>query len=255
MQRIPRPWPDESKLPDYHYLGVFDSPTGADRSHDDWQPRHNMKKKFQDGTLKLDNEDSICSFSRQFIVDKDFVKEYLQHLVELKLMRSLRTLDRHQKRRDKQTKLFDDYDWEGLIRSGQLSKLSISELEKYLNKFSLSLKGKKADKVRKITTHVFHERRDDIAPDITDKPNKDAAYDGSDVDEESDSDDDIILANHESETDSEEDESVNEQQGTDSNQSHSQTEPVPVGTSLSAHTRSGRAIAISQSRYKDSFFF
>ena len=158
------------------------------------------------------------------------------------------------KRREKQTKLFDDYDWEGLIRSGQLNKFLISELDKYLNKFSLSLKGKKAGKVRRITAHVFHERSNDIAPDVTDKPSEDAAYDSSDVDEESDSDDDIILANHESETDSE-DECVNEQQGTDSNQSHSQTEPVPIVTSLPAQTISGRAIAISQSRYKDCFFF
>ena len=59
MQSIPRPCPDESKLPDYHYRGVFDSPTSADRSPDDWQPRHNIKKKFEDGTLKLDDEDSI----------------------------------------------------------------------------------------------------------------------------------------------------------------------------------------------------
>ena len=102
---------------------------------------------------------------------------------------------------------------------------------------------------------MFHERSDDIPFDITDKPNEDEAYDSNGVDEESDSDDDIILANHESETDSEEDECVNEQQGTDSNQSHSQTDPVPIATSLPAQTRSGRAIAISQSRYKDRFFF
>ena len=49
MSHIPRPWPDESKLTNYQYKGVFQSPNGKDadsRPTDDWQPRHNIKQMF-----------------------------------------------------------------------------------------------------------------------------------------------------------------------------------------------------------------
>ena len=160
MQRIPRPLPDESRLSNFHYLSVFDTPAGANHPPDDWQPLHNIKKQFEDGTLKLDDKEPISTFSRHFIVGKELAKEYLQHLVELQQMRNLRNLDRHQKRTKKQNKTFDDYDWELLVRNGQLQKLLLSELDKYLNKFNLSLKGKKADKVRKfLLMHVIRRRK------------------------------------------------------------------------------------------------
>ena len=60
MSRIARPVADATKLPDYHYKDVFEccgSEVEDSRSPDDWQPRHNIKKMFDDGTLKLDNEE------------------------------------------------------------------------------------------------------------------------------------------------------------------------------------------------------
>ena len=255
MQRIPRPLPDESRLPNFHYLSVFDTPAGANRPPDEWQPRHNIKKQFEDGTLKLDNKESISTFSRHFIVDKELVREYLQHLVELQQMRNLRKLDRHQKRTEKQNKTFDDYDWELLAQNGQLQKLLSSELDKYLNKFNLSLKGKNADKVRRITAHVCYQKKEDIVSVVNNDSNEDDT--SSDFDEESDSDDDIILANHESDSSSEEDDDEYERRKleADSNQSQSQEGPVPVVTRLPAQTRSGRAIAVPQLRYRDCHFF
>ena len=227
-----------------HYLSVFDTSAGANRPPDDWQPRHNIKKQFEDETLKL-----------QFIVDKELVREYLQHLVELQQMRNLRKLDRHQKRTEKQNKTFDDYDWELLVRNGQLQKLLLSELDKYLNKFNLSLKEKKADKVRRITAHVCYQKKEDIVSVVNNDSNEDNT--SSDFDEESDSDDDIILANHESGSSSEEDDDEYERRKleADSNQSQSQEGPVPVLTRLPAQTRSGRAIAVPQLRYRDCYFF
>ena len=58
MDRIPQPWPDETKLPYFHYKDLFGSPSDTDVCHcpsDDWLPRHNIKKCFDDGTLKLDD--------------------------------------------------------------------------------------------------------------------------------------------------------------------------------------------------------
>lgn len=85
MNRIPPPRPDETKLPDYHYKDVFESSSGTDACHhppDDWQPRHNIKKCFDDGTL-LGDDDAISSFSTIFIVEKELIKDHLQHLTTL----------------------------------------------------------------------------------------------------------------------------------------------------------------------------
>ena len=75
--------------------------------------------------------------------------------------------------------------------------------------------------------------------------------------EESNSDDDIILANHKSDSSSEEDDDEYERRKleADSNQSQSQEGPVPIVTRLPAQTRSGRAIAVPQLRYRDCYFF
>jgi len=76
---------DETKLPHYHYKDVFESPSDTDvchRSPDNCpdQPRHNIKKCFDDGTLKLDDNDAISSFSTEFNVQKKLIKDHLQHL-------------------------------------------------------------------------------------------------------------------------------------------------------------------------------
>ena len=86
MNRIPPPRPDERKLPHYHCKDVFESPSGTNACHhppDDWQPRHNIKKCFDDGTL-LGDDDAISSFSTIFIVEKEIIKDHLQHLTTLK---------------------------------------------------------------------------------------------------------------------------------------------------------------------------
>ena len=50
-----RPYPDHSKLPSYQHKAYSDTPTainGQARLVDDYQPRVNMRKEFEDGTLK-----------------------------------------------------------------------------------------------------------------------------------------------------------------------------------------------------------
>ena len=51
----PRPYPNHSKLPSYQYKAYRDTPTainGQARLVDDYQPRVNMRKEFEDSTLK-----------------------------------------------------------------------------------------------------------------------------------------------------------------------------------------------------------
>ncbi|CAB4031551.1 Transient receptor potential cation channel subfamily A member 1 [Paramuricea clavata] len=55
MTRIPRPIPDYSKLTDYSYKSVCDTSVldsdGKEREPDDWQPRHNIRKQYEQKNL------------------------------------------------------------------------------------------------------------------------------------------------------------------------------------------------------------
>lgn len=180
MNRIPPPRPDETKLPHYHYKDVFESPSGTNACHhppDDWQPRHNIKKCFDDGTL-LGDDDAISSFSTIFIVEKELIKDHLQHLTTLERKKNMRTKDRLKKRKQRQQKCFEDYDWNTLCRTGKVQQY-IQELEKYLSHSNPPLKGKKYDKVRRVTphalirmgegyTHVSLQRHEVLQDDISD---------------------------------------------------------------------------------------
>ena len=83
MTRIPRPASDTTELPDDHHKYVFEfwGVNGdVSPSPDDYQPRRNIKKLFDDGTLKLDKEEAILSFCNKFIMEKELVKDHLLHL-------------------------------------------------------------------------------------------------------------------------------------------------------------------------------
>ena len=47
----PRPYPDYSKLPDFHYLPSRETPTSG-RKPGDYQPRAQIKQMFQEGKVK-----------------------------------------------------------------------------------------------------------------------------------------------------------------------------------------------------------
>ena len=151
MHRIPRPWPNEVQKPNFHYKDVFESPVIAGdvvRPPDDWQPRHNIKQKFENWTLTLNDDEAISLFSNTFVVEKELIEVYLQHLTNLERMKSIRTNDRQKKQQQRHQKGFHEYDWDILCRTGGLQHLLLHEIEKYLNHFNLSVQGKKSDKVR-----------------------------------------------------------------------------------------------------------
>jgi len=51
------------------------------------------------------------------------------------------------------SKSFDEYDWVPLIDSGEINRLQVLELNKYLRHYGLGLGGRKEEKLRKITAH------------------------------------------------------------------------------------------------------
>ncbi len=78
MERISRPWPDYTKLPDFHYKPFSETPStdelGNLRRPDDFQPRANLKAMFEEDSISLDDADSIERFSKKFIVAENLTQ-------------------------------------------------------------------------------------------------------------------------------------------------------------------------------------
>ncbi|EDO46041.1 predicted protein [Nematostella vectensis] len=129
MTRIPRPFPSADDLPEFHYKNVHSTPLtdskGNDRGPDDWQPRANIKKLFEQKKLSLEDNEEIKKFSQAFIVDEKYE----------------------------------------LIENGKLPSLVVSELDKYLIHYNLSKTGKKKDKIRRITVHYYNQDRRAVPDD------------------------------------------------------------------------------------------
>ncbi len=203
MSRIPRPVPDKSRLPEFHYKDVFET-YNHDSEHsrlpDDWQPRHNIKSMFENGELITDDEDTVTLFVNKFIVEKQLVKEHLAHLNVLERTRNLRSKDRLQRRQETRDKRFGDYDWDSLCLTGKVKKLNVQELEKYLSHFRLSSKGKKEDKVRRVIAHVCNKNGESLDKYTHRQDLNTTSDDGesSDSEKESNSDDDLVITHYSS---------------------------------------------------------
>ena len=211
------------------------------RPPDDWQPRHNMKKTFDNGTLKLDDEEAISTFSNKFIVENELVKDHLLHLTTLERTKNFRAKDKLEKRQQRRQKLFEEYNWDTLCRIGEIQQLTVPELEKYLTHFNLSLKGKKNDKMRRIICHASNIQGEEINAYISTRQDRDMRIREKEIsyfEEESDSEDDLVIAHYSS---------------AESLESKTNEEELVPVVQLSRRTRSGRSIGISFSRYRDCF--
>lgn len=166
MHRIPRPEPDYERLPDYHYKCVFDTssqnPDGTERNPDDYQPRANLKTAFKDDLISLGDNNSVKAFPDKFVVKEALVREYLEHLENLELGKQLRSRQRERERIENKAKIYEDYDWNRLVEERELGKLKVFELDRYISHHKLPTVGKKADKIRRITAHVYQNRAEPL---------------------------------------------------------------------------------------------
>jgi hypothetical protein len=83
MPPVPRPYPNDSQLPQCHYHHHKDTPTsidGVQRRPDDFQPRSNLKKLFSEGEISSHDDDKIEVFSKKFIVPTEIVKNYIMDI-------------------------------------------------------------------------------------------------------------------------------------------------------------------------------
>ncbi|PFX15181.1 hypothetical protein AWC38_SpisGene20605 [Stylophora pistillata] len=79
-----RPYPDYGKLPNFHYLSWSATPTDG-REPDDFQPRAQIKRLFEESELVSGDSEAIRRFSDKYIVPEKLVAEYVEHLAQIKM--------------------------------------------------------------------------------------------------------------------------------------------------------------------------
>ena len=153
--RIPQPMPDRENPG--HYMDVFDTPSmngDSSRQADDYLPRAQIKIRFREGVLSASNEEAIRAFSTEFAVKVEFVQKYVNHLHHLQCKEEMRQRQRDMARGEREQMEYDDYNWLELVNNGSLSKLVVSELNKYLKKHNLNTTGNKHAKMQIIKRHI-----------------------------------------------------------------------------------------------------
>ena len=120
-------------------------PNGHLRESDDCPPRAKVKKAFGEGQVFLtDKACSIVAFSEEFIVKEELVPGYLQHLVNLKRVKELKTnakaIQKNARRHKTYMRSMTGVSW--LQQVLLIAKLVVAELDKCLQKHKLSTTGK-----------------------------------------------------------------------------------------------------------------
>ena len=93
------------------------------------------------------------------------LQESVKHDEELKVLSNMRSRKRKQNKIDRDVKLYKDYDWPQLIKSGNLGKLTVKELEKYTEHHKITCKYLSKDgKLECIRRRYYAERQDEDHP-------------------------------------------------------------------------------------------
>ena len=144
--RCPKPVPDHAQPPAHHYPAY----TVEGRTVDDLQSCVQLKQSHEKSEISLSDEDSVAAFADRYIVKPKFVVSYLQHLDVLDFKRNKRKEERAKTKKEEEEKACGDYDWEVLCEnSEELNRLSVPELEKYLNHHGIQHReGSSARKIK-----------------------------------------------------------------------------------------------------------
>ena len=84
------------------------------RAPDDFQPRAQLRKVIVEGNIKCGDNNKIEAFSKICIVSSDLVKEYLEHLTNIEVRKNMCQEEKHQAKKDEETKGYSDYNSEEL---------------------------------------------------------------------------------------------------------------------------------------------
>ena len=155
LGRCPKPYPDHSCLPEYHYL-PYQQTLNEGREVDDWQPRVQLKKQHASGAVALTDPESVAAFADKFIVKAKFVIDHLRHLEVMEFKRKKRMEEKARESREAKEKSYDDYPWADLCEdAANLRKLRVPELDKCLKHHGLKqhYKSSKNEKVKAVIRH------------------------------------------------------------------------------------------------------
>lgn len=110
-------------------------------------------------------------------------------------MKAKRSAEIDDRKLQANAKTYDDYDWEELYRQGQLSKLRVSDLDKYLSKHGMQQTCRKSIKLEMVGAHIGKTVCSSVLSDLAALPTDDPASDTeSELDLSSDeSEDEVVL--------------------------------------------------------------
>ena len=142
-----RPYPDCGKLPNFHHLSWSATPTNG-REPDDFQPRAQIKRLFEESELVSGDSEAFRKFSDKYIFPEKLVAEYVEHLAQIKMGKEKKKEKTERERMEPLIREYSDIDWVGLYNSDKLSSLRVDELSLYFSHHKITFKGKKAEKGR-----------------------------------------------------------------------------------------------------------
>ena len=145
-------WP-VVKLPNFYHLSWSATPTNG-REPDDFQPRAQIKRLFEESELVSGDSEAIRKFSDKYIVLEKLVPEYVEHLAQIKMRKEKKKEETERERMERLNREYNDIDWVGPYNSDKLSSLRVDELSLYFSHHKITFKGKKAEKVAMIKAHI-----------------------------------------------------------------------------------------------------
>ena len=121
----------------------------------------------------MQQQAEITKFSETFYVKREYVVGCVDHLTNLQLRKQIRARTREVEQNRRKEKKYEEYDWLDLVLQGQLNKLKVQELNKYITENKLNTKGNKQDKINAITANILGKSNIKTVEDILGQQDKD----------------------------------------------------------------------------------
>ena len=124
------------------------------REPDDFQPRAQIKRLFEESEVVSGDSEAVRKFSDKYIVPKNLVAEYVEHLAQIKMRKEKKKEETEREWMERLNRQYNDIEWAGLYNSDKLSSLRVDELSLYFSHYKITFKGKKAEKVAMIKAQI-----------------------------------------------------------------------------------------------------
>ena len=122
-----RSYPNYGKLPNFHYLSWSATPTDG-REPDDFQPRAQIKRLFEESELVSGDSEAFRKFSDKYIFPEKLVAEYVEHLAQIKMRKEKKKEETERERVERLNWKYDDVDRVVLYNFDKLSSLRVDEI-------------------------------------------------------------------------------------------------------------------------------